>query len=506
MSPTDKPTKPIDIYVRVSQTAGRDVEQEGGTAAEQERLCRAKLETSQLKASQVFVDLDQSGGKTSRPAFDKMLARIEAGLSGGVVVRNLSRFGRNRKVADDIIRLEEASAAVLSVDDDLNTSKATGRFALQILAAVNNLYLEQVTEGWRNTHERMVERGVHNGPTPVGYRKPPKEGGLAQPLELDGDPEDPSTPAGVVRAGYKLKARGMTFGDVADLFNRNRLPVRSGLWTANNARKTLGNKLYLGWAYCGKAVNKNAHPPIIDEATWRRANEITIKSPVKGRRYDSDAGGLLAKLLTCSGCGKHLTQGVSVRKHKTAERRYRYYNCHHTKNCPNSIRAEAVERYVLDAVYDRISVIYREKTVADGVDTAELDAAVEAAQADYNYARELLDVEELPENSKQAVALQEALDARDRALDDGASLVTVVYDFDDPDLIHAIEALPIGHRRRMIAEQLGEIVVRGGRAPIHERVSITWKDGAVHEYEPPPPPMTAEEAQAALDEAFESPA
>jgi DNA invertase Pin-like site-specific DNA recombinase len=499
LSPTGKPSKPIDIYVRVSQTAGRDTTLEGGTADEQERRCRAYLEVSDLKVGQVFVDLDQSGGKTSRPAFDNMLERIKAKQSGGVVVRNLSRFGRNRKVADDIIQIEELGAAVLSVEERLDTSTEFGRFALTILTAVNTLYLEQVTTGWRNTQTRMVERGVHNGPTPAGYRKPSPVGGLAQPLVLDGDPEDPSTPAGIVRAGYKLKARGMTPGDVADLFNRNRLPVRSGLWTANNARKTLGHRVYLGWAYSGtKATNKNAHPPIIDEATWRRANEITKKSPVRGRRYDSDAGGVLAKLLTCSGCGKHLTQGVSVRKHESGERRYRYYNCHHTKNCPNSIRAEAVERFVQDAVYDRIQAIKREKTVADGVGTAELDAAVEEAQTAYDDACDFLGVDELPDGAKQAIALQEALDDRARALDAGASLVTVVYDFEDPDLIDAIEAQPIGHRRRMIAEQLGEIVVQGGRLPIEERVAITWRDGTVYEYEPP---LTPEQLQDALEAA-----
>ena len=73
-----------------------------------------------------------------------------------------------------------------------------------------------------------------------------------------------------------------------------------------------------------------------------------------------------------------------------------------------------------------------------------------------------------------------------------------VYDFEDPDLIDAIEAQPIGHRRRMIAEQLGEIVVQGGRLPIQERVAMTWRDGSVYEYEPP---LTPEQLQDALEAA-----
>src|SRR5262245_14682755 len=106
MSPKTKSTKPIDVYVRVSRVMGRDVESDGGTAAEQERRCKAQLEADGLELGDVFVDLDESGKLESRPAFDEMMRRIEDGSSGGVIVYNLRRFGRRRSVVEDVLWIE----------------------------------------------------------------------------------------------------------------------------------------------------------------------------------------------------------------------------------------------------------------------------------------------------------------------------------------------------------------------------------------------------------------
>src|SRR6266571_6551041 len=96
MSPQRKPTKPVDIYVRVSQVRGREGESFQSPKQQEER-CRAQLKADGLKAGEVFIDLDQSGAKASRPAFDKAMARIESGRSSGIIVYDLSRFGRSTR-------------------------------------------------------------------------------------------------------------------------------------------------------------------------------------------------------------------------------------------------------------------------------------------------------------------------------------------------------------------------------------------------------------------------
>jgi len=93
MSPGQKPTKPIDLYLRFSQVGGRDKESLR-TLEEQEQACRGHLELHGLEAGLVFSDSAVSGGKKSRPAFDKALERARSGESGGIIVYDLTRFGR----------------------------------------------------------------------------------------------------------------------------------------------------------------------------------------------------------------------------------------------------------------------------------------------------------------------------------------------------------------------------------------------------------------------------
>ena len=123
MSPEKKPTKPIDVYIRVSRVGDRNRESDSFQSPKQQEMrCRAQLRADGLKVGQVFTDLDESGAKASRPAFDDMLARIESGASGGVAVHDLSRFGRStRNVLDGIDFIEERGGVFLSCAEKFDT-------------------------------------------------------------------------------------------------------------------------------------------------------------------------------------------------------------------------------------------------------------------------------------------------------------------------------------------------------------------------------------------------
>src|SRR6186997_1399396 len=85
---------PIDIYVRVSRVGGRDGDSFISPAVQEEQA-RYGLLAKGLAVGEVFTDLDQSGGKMDRPAFNEVMQRIRDGQSGGVIVATLDRFARN---------------------------------------------------------------------------------------------------------------------------------------------------------------------------------------------------------------------------------------------------------------------------------------------------------------------------------------------------------------------------------------------------------------------------
>src|SRR4051812_43675257 len=83
----------LDGYVRVSRTNGRS-----GDSFISPDMQRAKIEQwAALRGVEIadwHTDLDQSGGKLSRPGFDAALERVQSGATGGVVVAKLDRFSR----------------------------------------------------------------------------------------------------------------------------------------------------------------------------------------------------------------------------------------------------------------------------------------------------------------------------------------------------------------------------------------------------------------------------
>lgn len=371
MSPEKRPKLPVDIYVRVSRVGGRDVEADGGTAAEQEKRCRAQLEADGLKAGEVFVDLDQSGGKTSRPEFDKAKARIESGVSGGIIVINLSRFGRNRRVDEDILALEEMGGTVISIEDKLDTSTPSGRFALTILSAVNTLYLENVTEAWQRTHVNHIARGVPTGRAPAGYSKTEK--GTLTPNEH----------APVIVEAFEMRAAGAPVSAVRDLLIERGVPTSGGgVWLERTTQRLLKNPTYTGQIRFGHLVEKNTHEAIIGSVLWARVQATFTEGAPRGKREHA----LLAGLLQCAKCGGRMTLDSSKRNGQT----YRFYRCK-SEACSKpkpTIGAAPVEEHIVTSALAHLGNVWGERPAAPSAGHADAVAALDKARAD----REEVDV------------------------------------------------------------------------------------------------------------------
>src|SRR5438874_865382 len=198
-----KITRPLDVYVRVSRVGGREGESYITEAVQEER-CRALATARGLAVGQVFVDRDQSGGKMVRPAFAEALARIEAGVSGGLIVARLDRFART--LLGGLQTLEQIRAVggvVLTAEGEFDTSTNTGELVLNMMLSLAQFELRRIRESWAVARERAVARGVHVGAAPAGYRK-----------RADGTLE-PSQHAAAVKAAFELRAQGGSQSEIA---------------------------------------------------------------------------------------------------------------------------------------------------------------------------------------------------------------------------------------------------------------------------------------------------
>src|SRR5205814_885815 len=129
-------------------------------------------------------DFDQSGGKLSRPNFDKALERVKAGKTEGIVVSKLDRFSR-AGVADALKLIEgiiEAGGQVAAVEENIDPTTPTGEFTMTLFLALARMQRRQIADTWKDSQRRAVERGIHvASKAPTGYDR--DEHGRLKPNE-----------------------------------------------------------------------------------------------------------------------------------------------------------------------------------------------------------------------------------------------------------------------------------------------------------------------------------
>jgi DNA invertase Pin-like site-specific DNA recombinase len=306
MSPK-KITRPLDIYVRVSQVRGREGES-FISPKDQEERCRQAISARGLEVGEVLTDLDQSGGKMDRPAFNEALERIREGISGGIVVAKIDRFGRT--AARALLAVEEINSlggVVIAAEGDLDTSTEIGEFVLGIMLQLAQLELRRIRTNWTSAKQHAVDRSLHISPrVPVGYRRQEAAKGevgkngkpkvkVLGPLEPDGKHAD------TIREAFRMAAQGDSYRAIANLFNERGLPIwgGDGVWQPNRIRRVLANRVYLGEAAGGNGHRKaGAHEALVDEATFLLAQRHVDRSaPVS-----TAAATMLAGICRCASC------------------------------------------------------------------------------------------------------------------------------------------------------------------------------------------------------------
>ncbi len=455
MSPQRKPTKPVDIYVRVSQVRGREGESFQSPKQQEER-CRAQLKADGLNAGEVFIDLDQSGAKASRPAFDRALARVESGQSGGIVVYDLSRFGRStRNVLDGVDFIESHGAVFISCSEKLDTSTATGRFVLTLFAGLRELEREQAKERWAVSQAQAKARGVHIGVARAGYVRQ-KDGKLVEhPTRLE-----------VVKEAFAMRARGGTWSETANLLTSAGVPTSRGreVWSRQSVQALIGNRLY------------RAPDGPIPAWQWHKAQaRAGMRSP-RGDGYVLGQG-----IVRCGLCGAGL---VKANSHGVPTLR-----CNSPGTGHAGISYEKVEDYLTSVAFSHVGPMLKARTDGNG---EPLRQAVETAREEYRAACEMLAVETLPAEARQVQALEAAqaalaeFEVQEEAPLGPSDLLT-------PLGVRAeFEKLPVGEQRRVLRQIVSKVTLSPGRGLLGARLAVEFTDGTVW----PAPPTDGPEALA----------
>lgn len=358
------------LYIRLSREDG-DREESDSVANQRALLTEFAENEPTILSHEIFVDDGYSGTDFARPAFARMLDALRARRLNCVVVKDLSRFGRNYIDAGHYLEQEFPLLGVrfISLGDDID-SWARPAQANTILVPFKNLindeYSRDISQKIRAALDSKRRRGEFIGShAPYGYRRASNDRAKLVPDEAT---------APVVRRIFADFLAGRAKTAIARTLNAEQVPSPAaqrtggaGLWSYSSIDHILRNPVYRGDLVQGRYGNisykvqktrrreenrwfivRGTHEPLVDAADFDRAQSLmqTVSR--------ADAPGIvhpLAGLVRCAECGRALTRRRVRHRYGT----YEYYLCptykqSHAACTPHSVRVDAVERAVLDAI------------------------------------------------------------------------------------------------------------------------------------------------------------
>jgi site-specific DNA recombinase len=452
-------TLALDAYIRVSKVAGRSGESFISPTIQRERI-EAWAQMNGAEVTWHEPELDVSGGTMSRPVFDRILERVRAGQTDGVIVAKLDRFARTLVGAlGTLEEFERHNAVLVSVADNLDLSTPMGKAFLRILLVFAELERDRISESWKTATSNAVDRGIHIAKfTPMGYDKD-----TDKRLVSNGE-------ASAVREAFLMRGAHSSRTEIARRLDQLAPRPKAGRWTPPMVDRIIKNRVYLGYAYRGDRVNRQAHEPIVSMAEWQAANHAPVRAAARGKKPN-----LLGGIARCAGCRYVLAPGKS-RWGGTGQNvlGYRCRGTHTAGACtePASVNALKLETHV-EALW-RQQMAHETVSVAD--DTLALQSAAEelaaaeeelAAFATDVTARRLL-------GTGYHAALEERTTAVSRAQADLQKASAVIS---SGDAIESYNELPIVDRKRILGSSIDAIIVKRAHArmPIEERVTILWR-------------------------------
>ena len=293
-----------------------------------------------------------SGRRDDRREYLRMVDFVTRGGAEVIVVQFLDRFGRNpREILRRYWDLEEHGVAVIATDEDIQEE-----LLLLIKAGMAGAESRRTSERVRAYMGRAVEKGVHVGRPPYGYRRIQASEGA----RWEQDPLE----APIVREMFSLSVeQNLGYKAIADRLSEAGHRARGNRPFASfTIQKILSNEALKGTMVYGKRPKKgnperelvtveDFFPAILTQEEWQRLQQrLSIRREnARGQAHASDY--LLSGIIRCGNCG-----GPMIGKVGSAYkgRRYRNYWCSKAVQsraaCPtyNGHSAPKLERAILE--------------------------------------------------------------------------------------------------------------------------------------------------------------
>lgn len=314
------------LYARFShdENYGND----SNSVAHQKELLINYANTHGFTNYRLYVDDGYTGVNFDRPDFQRMLADIEQGLIGTVIVKDLSRLGRNYLMVGQYTEMVFPSFDVrfIAISDNIDSAEGMNDL-MPFNNLINEWYSRDISKKMRAMIQQKGQSGKRLCTKPIyGYMRDPED---SEKWVID------EYAAGIVRRIFAMYLSGMGVTAIARTLHDEEV-LRPSVYLREKTRYGYSSDRKYDWVdttitsflikpeYCGDTVNfrrrrlsyknkkmvaipeeqqmvfRDTHPAIIDRDTFARAQEIYARRYHRQNMIDSPP--MFSGLIFCLDC------------------------------------------------------------------------------------------------------------------------------------------------------------------------------------------------------------
>ena len=326
----------VGIYIRLSQEDNdKKYESDSESVINQRTLLKNYVKDNNFNFIDEYVDDGFTGTDFDRPGFKKLLEDINNKRINCVIVKDLSRFGRDHIMTGYYTEtfFPENKIRFISVLESIDTFKTqASNDSATFIQAFNDFYSKQNSIKIKRALDDKRKEGKYIGSLPpFGYKRDENDKGH---LIID------EKVAHVVKEIFKLRSNGVGVSEITTILNEKKYPTPSGYkgtkyssrlldnsqWNISSVKKILSNRMYCGdmiqkkqakVSYKSKKkitlpesmnmIVENTHEPLVDKSTFEYIQELT-HNRIKHAKIKTDRKKRLFEgLLFCKECHNRLS-------------------------------------------------------------------------------------------------------------------------------------------------------------------------------------------------------
>lgn len=364
------------LYCRLSRDDG--TESESNSIGNQKKLLSQKAKEMGLTDTKYYVDDGYTGTNFNRPGFQQLINDIEIGLVSAVMVKDLSRLGRDYVSVGNYTDsyFPEHNVRFIAVNDAIDSNEGESEIA-PFKNILNEMYARDISKKIRSSHRLRGSMGEPLSQPPYGYMKSSEN-----KKKWIIDPEA----ATVVKSIFKMCLNGKGNETIARELQENEVLIPMAYWRSKGLNrggkktqtnpykwcKTTVQKILSQQEYCGDIINfktysksfknktryenskenwavfKNVNEPIIDRETFETVQKFISKTKRRAPKKENGERSIFSGLIYCGDCHSKMRYHTS-----TSNKEIHYFTCSDNKvdyrgKCPGRhyVRADALEEVV----------------------------------------------------------------------------------------------------------------------------------------------------------------